>query len=318
MPTLRLATFDTNGLAHWPADDERLVLQALAVRDTRADVIVLQAVADMAALDAFRNAMGAAVGRRYGQALMLPGNDGLTGSPAVLSDLPLVHARSHRTLTFAEIGRMPPEHVEPETPVLSRDCLEVEIEQEGRRLSLFVCHFTDPPRALIPGPAALPDEERARQRRLAEAQAVRWIIEQRFTSPQRAEWIVLGSLGDQATDQQGRPVANHGLGPLVARGFAIDLAEHSSDAPSDGWTRFIPATERYARHDQLLLSPALAARNQDSRMRIIRAGLPYRAERHCGPRYPRIGWQAPAASWSCPVAADITFTGKPAGRSAGR
>lgn len=314
MPTLRLATFDTNGLAQGPADDERLVLQALAVRDTRADVMVLQAVADMATLDAFRDTMGEAVGRRYDQALMLQGNDTPTGSPAVLSDLPLVHARSHRALTFAEIGRMPPEHVEPETPVLSRDCLEVEIEQEGRRLSLFVCHFSDPPQ----GPLALPDEERARQRRLAEAQAVRWIIERRFSNPHRAEWVVLGSLGDQATDQQGRPVANHGLGPLVTRGFAIDLAEHSTDAPSDGWTRFIPPTERYARHDQLLLSPALAARNRDSRMRIVRAGLPYRAERHAGQRYPRIGWQAPAASWSCPVAADITFTGKPASIAAGR
>ncbi len=310
MPTIRLATFDSCGLTRAGVDaahdDERLVLQALALRETNADLIALQAVPDMATLDGFRAAMAELVGRRYREALLLEGNDPITGSPAVLGDLSVVQARSHRTLTFADIGRLPPPGLEPTSAVFARDCLEVTIEQESRRLTLFICHFTDPP----PAPAPLEAEEPARQRRLAEAAAVRWIIEQRFTAPQRSEWIVLGNLSDQATEADGHPVANHGLGPLLARGFAIDLAEHSSNLPPERWTRFAPGTGHYLRHDHLLLSPALARRNQDSRVRIIRAGLPHRAERYVGPRYPRIGWLQPAASWSCPIVVDLTFTGQ--------
>jgi hypothetical protein len=315
MPTFRLATFDSCGLASAGRgaahDEERLVLQALALRDTHADLIALQAVPDMATLDGFRSAMAELVGRRYHEALLLQGNDATTGSPAVLGDLAVVQARSHRTLSFATIGRLPPPDLEPTSPVFARDCLEVAIEHEGRRLTLFVCHFTDPP----PGPRSPETEEPARQRRLAEAAAVRWIIEHRFAAPKRAEWVVLGNLGDQATEADGTPVANHGLGPLLARGFAVDLAEHGTNLPPQRWTRFSPDTGRYLRPDHVLLSPALARRNQDSRMRIIRAGLPHRAERHVGPRYPRIGWLEPAASWSCPVVVELTFQGEAASKT---
>ena len=318
MPTVRLATFDSFGLARTgkgAADaDERLVLQALALRETNADLIALQAVPDMATLDGFRASMAELVGRRYREALLLEGNDAITGSPAVLGDLAVVQARSHRTLTFEAIGRLPPPDLEPTAAVFARDCLEATIEQEGQRLTLFVCHFTDPP----PGPAALEAEEPARQRRLAEAAAVRWIIEQRFAAPDRSEWVVLGNLSDQATETDGTPIANHGLGPLLARGFAVDLAEHGTNLPPERWTRFAPDTGRYLRHDHLLLSPALARRNQDSRVRIIRAGLPHRAERHVGPRYPRIGWLEPAASWSCPMVVELAFAGEAATKTGRR
>ena len=306
MPGFRLATFDTDGLAVAagpPGNTERLILQALAVGDTAADLVALQGVPDMAALDAFRTALRSAVGRDYRHALLIDGNDPAGGHPAVISHLPIVHARSHRTLGFAEIGRLPPIGMAPGDAVFSRDCLEVEIEQQARRLSLFVCHFTaSPPDATLRhGP------DPARDRRQAEAAAVRRVIEQRFTEPARAEWIVLGNLADQPEDERGVNDPNHGLGPLLEGGFASDLA-----GPTDQrWSHFDSAANRYRRPDQILLSPALARRNQRSVVHVIRAGLPYRAARHTGQRYPRIGWLAPAASWHCPVVADITFRGAP-------
>ena len=310
MPTFRLATFDSCGLARAGVDaahdDERLVLQALALRETNADLIALQAVPDMATLDGFRAAMAELVGRRYREALLLEGNDPVTGSPAVLGNLAVVQARSHRTLTFAAIGRLPPPGLEPTSAVFARDCLEVAIEQESRRLTLFICHFTDPPPAPAPtggrraGPPAPP--RRGRCRALDHRAALHGTAALGVGRARQS--------GDQATEADGHPVANHGLGPLLARGFAIDLLEHGSNLPPERWTRFAPGTDRYLRHDHLLLSPALARRNQDSRVRIIRAGLPHRAERHVGPRYPRIGWLQPAASWSCPIVVDLTFTGQ--------
>ncbi len=308
MPVLRLASFDTDGLA--PAaepgsDEERLILQALAVAETAADVVALQGVPGMAALEALRAAMQKAVGRDYRHALLIDGNDPVTGHSAVLANLPIVHARSHRTLSFAELGCTPPAGLEPETPVFSSDCLEVAVERQGRPLTLFVCRFTGSP----PHRGWVDGAEPGRERRLAEAAAVRRIVEQRFADPARAEWVVLGNLADQSADEAGLPDPNHALGPLLDDGFAVDLLGLAPGIAGDRWSRYDMAADRYSRPDHLLLSPALARRNRQSPVRVVRAGLPYRATRHSGQRYPRIGWLAPAASWHCPVVADLTFSG---------
>jgi hypothetical protein len=308
MPTIRLATFDSHGLAAGGSTDERLVLQALAVRATGADLVALQGVPGMAVLEAFRTALVAVVGREYRHALMLAGGGAAPGQPAVLSNLLIVHARSHGTLSFAEIGRLPPAGVLPEEPIFGRDCLELAVERDGRTLPLFICHFVDAP----PAPSEPEAVEACRQRRLAEAAALRWIIERRFADPGRAEWVVLGNLADQTSDELGLPVANSGLAPLLARGFAVDLVGLAADAPDERWTRFEPGRSGYLRHDHILVSKALAAPNRESRVRIVRAGLPHRAERHAGPRYPRVGWQEPMASLACPVVADLAFTGQQA------
>ena len=308
MPALRLASFDTEGLAvaaNRSRVSERLILQALAVGETAADVVALLGVPDAAALDAFVDSLYTATGRHYRHTLVLGGNDPRAGHPALIAQVPIVHARSHRTLSFAEIGRTPAYDLEPDQAVFSRDCLEVEIERQGRRLSLFVCQFEASP----PGARLHAGLDPERKRRQAEAAAVRQIIEHRFVDPALAQWVVLGNLADQAKDERGQADPNHGLGPLLEGNFAVDL-----DSPgADRWSHFDLAANRYRRPDQILVSPALARRNQRSRVDLVRAGLPYRADRYTGPRYPRIGWLAPAASWHCPVVVDINFSGEPQG-----
>lgn len=295
MPDLRLATFDRGDDGGCGSDRlldaERPILRALAIAETAADVVALQGVPDMAALEADRAALRRAVGRDYRHALLLEGNDAEAGHPAVLANLPIVHARSHRTLSFAETGQLPPPGLEPGAPVFSRDCLEVAVEQQGCRLALFICHFAH---SMAGDPPAL-GVDAGRARRQAEALAVRQIIAQHWAEPAVAEWAILGNLGDQPGDEAGLPDPNHGLGPLLDDGFAVDLVGGSAGLAGERWTRFDPLADRYLRHDHILLSPALARRNRRAAVRIVRAGLPYRAARHAGGRYPRIGWLAPAA-----------------------
>lgn len=178
---------------------------------------------------------------------------------------------------------------------------------QRRRLTLFICHFTSPPTA----------ERTAigHGRRRSEAAAVRWIVEQRFADPARAEWVVMGSLGEATSDEAASGTSNGGdrpptgscLDPLLADHFAHEVG---TDAAAGPWTRFELLPDRYSQPDRLLLSPALAARNPESRIRIIRAGLPYRAERDPSPRYPRTGWLSPSASLSCPLVFELDFRGR--------
>lgn len=313
MPGFRLASFATErlGARGGPLVAERRVLQALALRAADADLVALQGVTSAAALERFRRGeLALAGGLDYRQALLIEGNDPRAGHPALLGRLPIVHARSHAGIGFAEIGRAPPIGTPPEAPVFSRDCLEVETEVQGRRLALFVCHFNDPaPSPDLAGAGSFDAGEGPRERRLAEAAAVRRIIERRWADPARAEWVVLGSLGDEALDDGGRPLPNSGLAPLVADGFAVDLLVHSIAVPADRWTWHRAATGTYRQHDHLLLSPALARRNRQAQPWLVRGGLAWCAERHGGPRFPRVGWLEPAASSHCPVVVDLAFDG---------
>ncbi|MEZ5864447.1 MAG: hypothetical protein R3D25_10430 [Geminicoccaceae bacterium] len=313
MPGFRLASFaiDRLGARSGPLAAEERVLQALALRAADADLVALQGVTSAAALDRFRQSeIARAGGLDYRHALLIEGNDPRAGHPALLGRLPIVHARSHAGISFAEIGRTPPVGTLPEARVFTRDCLEVATEVQGRRLVLFVCHFSDPALSIdLDGPGPLNASEGPRERRLAEAAAVRWIIERRWPDPAKAEWVVLGSLGDEALDDGGRPLPNSGLAPLVADGFAVDLLAQGIPVPAERWTWHLAATGTYRQHDHLLLSPALARRNRDAEPWLVRGGLAWCAERYGGPRFPRVGWLEPAASSHCPVVVDLAFNG---------
>jgi len=312
MPNLKLASFNLDGLSRDISDGpgaERRVLQALALRATDADVAALQGVESLAALKAFAHGTLAEIGSSYRYQILIDGNDGRTGHPAVIGHLPIVHARTHQALSFAECRRTPPAGLTPDTPVFTRDLLEVDIELQSCRLTLFVGHFV----ATAEGGAEGNGQPASRERRQAEAAATRRIIERRFADPATAEWVVLGDLGEQTSDEQGRADPNSSLAPLLAGGFAHDLLAGAATAPAERWTCHDRASGRYLRRDTMLLSPALARRNREPRLRLIRQGLPYRAERYTGPRLPRIRWNAPAASSHCPIVAELAFTGNPPG-----
>jgi len=278
-------------------NDEMRVMTALAIRDGAADVVCLQEVESMRGLRAFHDRyLRRMTELDYPHAVLIEGNDGRHIDVAVMSRFPLERIVTHQALRWDELQIKKPKIVESERDrIFKRDCLEAHVQANGRVLPIFVCHFK----------SMNPEREQTRPWREAEATAVRRIIERRFADPAAADWIVVGDLNDY-TEYDGATDPGHGLAPLLDGGFAIDAVKRIADA-KDRWTHFFPDARAYRQLDYVLLSPALARKNKDAVPRILRQGLPYRAERYQGPRYPRIGWDRPKASDHCPVVVDLTF-----------
>jgi endonuclease/exonuclease/phosphatase family metal-dependent hydrolase len=278
-------------------NDEMRVMTALAVRDGAADVVCLQEVESMRGLRAFQERyLRRMADIEYPHSVLIEGNDGRHIDVAVMSRFPLERIVTHQALRWDELQIDKPKIVETERDrIFKRDCLEVHVEVGEKALPVFVCHFK----------SMDPDRERTREWRAAEATAVRRIIEKRFPDPAAADWAVVGDFNDY-TESDGVPEPHHALAPLLDRGFAVDTVKRIADV-KDRWTHFFPDARAYRQLDYVLLSPALARKNKDAIPRILRQGLPYRAERYQGPRYPRIGWDRPKASDHCPVVIDLKF-----------
>jgi len=225
-------------------EDDKRQMTALALAEAQADLWMLQEVDSLASLQAFfANYVHRIADFRYGHFALIDGNDrrNIDIGFAARRDLlgpQQVAIRSHKDLAFAEAGAHDRElamlGIGPHGKVFARDCLEVELSFEGRRLSLFGCHFKSMNNGREDGRAVtLPI-------RRAEARAVKWLIRQRFGGGWRdANWIVLGDLNGY----------RHGLGPLAERvdegdsgieplldDFAIDPMQ--TLPPHERWTHF--------------------------------------------------------------------------------
>lgn len=156
--------------------------------------------------------------------------------------------------------------------------------------------------------------------RIAEAQAVRRIIEERFGKDRAADkrWVICGDMNDyrQRTLIGGDAMAGYDfrvvdetqscLNVLLAGGFAVNPVERRPEL--DRWTLYHtrgPKERHLCQLDYILLSPALAKTNPNAVPDIIRGGQPWRTIFPAGQeveRYPRVGWDRPKASDHCPVA----------------
>jgi endonuclease/exonuclease/phosphatase family metal-dependent hydrolase len=278
-------------------NDEMRVMTALAIRDGAADVVCLQEVESMRGLRAFHDRyLRRMTELDYQHSVLIEGNDGRHIDVAVMSRFPLERIVTHQALRWDELQIDKPKIVETARDrIFKRDCLEVHVQAGAKALPVFVCHFK----------SMNPERDRTQPWREAEATAVRRIVERRFPDPAMADWAIVGDLNDY-TEVDGEPDDGHALAPLLDGGFAVDVVKRIGDA-KDRWTHFFPDARAYRQLDYVLLSPALARKNKDAVPRILRQGLPYRAERYQGPRYPRIGWDRPKASDHCPVVVDLTF-----------
>ena len=272
------------------SEDDR-TLTAKVLTAARADVCILQEVENLVALTAFHNRYLKRCDRRgYPYRMLFEGNDGRGIDVALLSRLKPVSVKSHASLTYRDIGLDPPRDYPPEMRVFRRDCLEVTVEKSGARLTLFGCHFKS-----MQGGRAETSPVRE-----AEAWAVRRLIEQRFSDPASADWIVLGDFNDYF-EVDGVPVDDCGLSPLLDGGFSVDMLTMLQPDPLQRWTHFYAHGDVYGALDHMFLSPALAARNRDATVRITRAGQPLRAQRYQGERFGGVGWSVPKASDHCPL-----------------
>ena len=291
-------------------DDEIRTFCALTLRQVGPDIVLLQEVESLHALRRFHDKYLLGVG---GEPLphlaVLEGNDGRGIDVAVLSRLPLETVQSHKELSLGDLyasgftweahglsrAAMDRDRLfgDPRMRVFRRDCLEVHVDVAGRPLALFNCHF----KSLGAG------RLETRPFRLAEAAAVAQLLRQAQARGRR-DYLVAGDLND-FTETDGVPDPAHGLGPLLDSGLVVDTVKRIAD-PRDRWTHFYARDRVYNQLDYLLLSPALAARNPEP-PRIVRSGMPYRAERATVPRFPRIGWDRPKASDHCAVVMDLEF-----------
>ena len=310
------------------SDDTRQ-LTALAIAATRADILCLQEVDDLDALRAFEYGyLFKMVGHGYRQKFLTQGNDTRGIDVAVMlrdetrhgEKIEFVRMTSHAHVTYADFGLFNADlgklGTEPHERIFKRDCLEVDVTIGGKPLTIYTVHFKS-----MGGPRnGVPGREATMPVRMAEAQAVRRIIEERFGKDHAADkrWVICGDFndyrerlvidGDSFEGFRFTPEAEaqSALNVLLADGFAINPVERRP--VQDRWTLYHtrgPEERHLCQLDYILLSPALAAANAKSVPDIIRNGQPFRTIFPAGqdvPLFPRTGWDRPKASDHCPVA----------------
>jgi len=317
-------------IAH--ADDMRQ-LTALAIAATRADIICMQEVDNIEALKAFEYGyLFKMVGQGYRQKYTTSGNDSRGIDVAVMlraetadgQPIEFVRMTSHAHVTFEEFGLHTPELAalgnDANERIFRRDCLEIDVTIGGRPLTIYSLHFKS-----MGSPRDGKDGREATMPiRVAEAKAVRRIIEERFGKDHTADkpWVICGDLNDyrQRIVIGGEPhsgghtfqIVNEmqsSLDVLLADGFCENIVERRPEL--DRWTLYHtrgPLERHLCQLDYILLSPALARQNAMSVPDIIRNGQPWRTIFPPGQevdRYPRAGWDRPKASDHCPVAVTL-------------
>ena len=314
--------------------DDTRQLTALAIAETHADIICLQEVDNVGALKAFEYGyLFKMIGEGYRQKFTTQGNDSRGIDVAVMmrdetrhgETIEFVRMTSHASVTFEEFGLATPElamlGIQPSERVFRRDCLEIDLTVAGKPLTLYGVHFKS-----MGGPRdGVPGRDSTMPVRMAEAKAVRRIIENRFGKDFAADksWLICGDFndyrqrivigGDVLGDFTFTPAdeAVSCLDVLLADGFAVNIVERRPEL--DRWTLYHtrgPRERHLCQLDYMLLSPALARHNEKAVPDIIRRGQPWRTIFPPGQeveRYPRAGWDRPKASDHCPVAVTLNI-----------
>jgi predicted extracellular nuclease len=312
--------------------DDARQLTALAIADTKADIICLQEVDNINVLNAFEHGyLFKLIDNGYPRKYLIEGNDSRGIDVALMmrdftkdgERIDFVSIKSHAALTFAELGLHNPAllaiGVQANEKIFRRDCLEVDITVGGKPLTLFVSHFKSKGGARV-GPDGRGDTLPIRT---AEAKAVRHVIEQKFGKDGAAgrDWLFCGDLNDfyeklvisdDGNENYAFTLASepeNAISLLLERGFCENLVTRRD--PDNRWTNYHtrgPQERQLTQIDYLLASPSLARKNAGAMPDIIRKGQPYRTIFPKGQeveRYPRVGWDRPKASDHCPVA--MTF-----------
>ena len=312
--------------------DDTLQLTALAIADTRADIVCLQEVENMDALEAFEYGyLYKMAGSGYRKKILIEGNDGRGIDVAIMmreetatgEAIEFVRAKSHAGITYKEFDlfNKPLKEMgqEPDDKIFRRDCLEVDVKIGGRPLTLYVVHF----KSMGGGKKDVDGRTYTMPVRIAEAKAVRRIIENRFGKGKTASkrWMVCGDLNDYRSrilvrgtrhtgfDFKSEESGNCGFDPLVEDGFSHNLLERRD--VMEQWTLYHSRgqdEQHLCQLDYLLASPSLADKNPKALPEIIRGGQPYRTPFPLDlvvEKYPRIGWDRPKASDHCPVVVEL-------------
>ncbi len=315
--------------------DDARQLTALAIAEARADILCLQEVDNLETLKAFEYGyLFKMVGHGYRRKYHAPGNDSRGIDVAVMmrdetihgQEIEFIRMTSHAHVTYADFGlhnkALSETGNDAHERIFRRDCLEVDLKVGGRPLTVYVVHF----KSMGSQRDGVPGREFTMPIRIAEAKAVRRIIEDRFGKGKTASkrWIICGDMNDyqERIVIDGDGVSGYGFTPVREEisclnvfsddGFAVNPVTRLDELQR--WTLYHtrgPEERHLCQLDYLWLSPSLADLNSKARPEIIRAGQPWRTLIPPGQpveRYPRTGWDRPKASDHCPVSIALGLT----------
>lgn len=227
---------------------------ARRVREMDLDVLAVQEVEDLPALQAFNRQE---LKNLYPFQVLVEGNDPRLIDVGVLSKLPIGAVTSWRFASHPD---------EPDAPIFSRDLLEVEILDPRRRKRLFTLFNTHlKSQYLAPHENPLTGKQRADLTRRRQAEVTERILVQR-TRPNQA-FILLGDMNDAPDSDCLAPFTRSATLELV-NGLATvrETRPPRRDNPppaSPAWTHRYKESGQPARYelfDQIWLSQRLALR----------------------------------------------------------
>lgn len=268
--------FTINNLAFDIYDETEKQITAKAIKEVNADIIALQEVENLLVLDRFNSRyLG---GEQYRHRLVIDSHDPRGIDVAILSRHPIVAARSYRHERNAANT----------APLFSRDCLVAEFNVSGKSLTLYVNHF----KSMMEGRAE------TKSKRVEQAKKVGKLITERWGGADfQGNFIVVGDFNDY-------PEGDTSLRTLLSHPGLVNVIDR---LPAEvRWTHFYAGGNEYRQLDYLLLSKSLDALSP-SPPEIMRKGLPFRAERYTGERFPNVGEDNPKASDHAPMVMDINL-----------
>jgi endonuclease/exonuclease/phosphatase family metal-dependent hydrolase len=165
--------FTINDLAFDIYNDDEKRITAHAIREVNADIICLQEVDNLPLLDRFNSYYLAPLKYRY--RLLIDSHDPRQIDVAVMSRYPLSHIRTHR------------DERKGNAFLFSRDCLEVQVNVEGKPLHLYVNHCK----------SMIKTREETKKRRQDQAGRVAELVTKRWgPGGYQGDYVVLGDLND--------------------------------------------------------------------------------------------------------------------------
>ncbi|MGG6294761.1 endonuclease/exonuclease/phosphatase family protein [Leptolyngbya sp. AN02str] len=257
------------------SDRYRMTAQAMGA--IQADVLALQEIENLMTLKQFLRQFKAYWPEGgYPYQILIEGNDRRLIDVALISRYPLGYVRTYQHDRNAK-GQL----------IFSRDCLEVDVLlPNDKRLTVFVNHF----KSMHGG------REETMHIRKIQASRVVDIVQSRFhPDPGSASWVIAGDFNDF--------MPSEGLAPLLTQPWLENVLERLPK--SNQWTHYFAGADEYNQLDYLLISKALADANPNAMPIVERRGLPKRALKATGDRFPGVGFNTPKASDHCPVVIEL-------------